>query len=110
MPPSPRFSILKDSLIARQWERGLALYYCGRLEEGAEQFARNIEVDRQDAEPVFWKFLVRRYAERGRSGRLYILALVLSALYLGLGRHGAGMGRSRQRTEKFVHDRGISEV
>ena len=39
------------------WQRGLALYYAGRFEEGAKQFERHQEVNGTDVENAAWHFL-----------------------------------------------------
>ncbi len=39
------------------WQRGIALYYAGKYEEGREQFVVHREVNPNDVENAFWHFL-----------------------------------------------------
>jgi lipoprotein NlpI len=41
----------------RQWERGIALYYAGKYQEGAEQFEKYQTFDGHDVENSVWRFL-----------------------------------------------------
>jgi lipoprotein NlpI len=48
---------LKPADTAGHWRRGISLYYAGRFEEGAKQFARYAEVSTDDVENAVWHFL-----------------------------------------------------
>jgi lipoprotein NlpI len=39
------------------WQRGIALYYAGKFQEGLDQFAIHREVNPNDVENAFWHFL-----------------------------------------------------
>ena len=45
------------SVRSRQWERGIALYYAGRYEDGAQQFNSYQGFDSTDVENAIWHFL-----------------------------------------------------
>jgi tetratricopeptide (TPR) repeat protein len=39
------------------WQRGIALYYAGKYQEGLDQFAVHRDVNPNDVENAFWHFL-----------------------------------------------------
>jgi lipoprotein NlpI len=39
------------------WQRGLCLYYLGKLQEGAQQFRDDVAVNPNDTEEAIWAFL-----------------------------------------------------
>jgi lipoprotein NlpI len=49
----------RPDLRARQWERGIALYYAGQYEEGARQFEMYQTYHSGDVENAVWHFLCR---------------------------------------------------
>lgn len=48
---------LDTGLRPHLWQRGLAYYYAGRLEDGVAQFEINLSVIDHDAEETIWRFL-----------------------------------------------------
>ncbi len=44
------------------WQRGIALYYAGRFDEGAVQFEKHREVNPHDVENAVWLFLCNAHA------------------------------------------------
>lgn len=74
---------LYDSAIATNpasrpylWQRGLALYYADRFDDGAEQFAADVAVNPNDTEEQVWHLLclaqVKGGLEAARSSRLTV--------------------------------------
>jgi len=63
---------LYDSVIATNpsskpylWQRGLALYYADRFEDGAEQFAADVAVNPNDTEEQIWHLLCLAQLKKG---------------------------------------------
>jgi lipoprotein NlpI len=52
-----RFVELTPRLEALQWERGIAYYYAGKYQQGAQQFEKYQTVDGHDVENSVWRFL-----------------------------------------------------
>jgi lipoprotein NlpI len=52
-----RYVQLRPEHKSRQWERGIALYYAGRYEEGAAQFELYQTFSNTDVENSVWRFL-----------------------------------------------------
>jgi tetratricopeptide (TPR) repeat protein len=48
---------LEPRLAPYLWQRGLALFFAGRYEEGAQQFRRDVLVNANDTEESVWAFL-----------------------------------------------------
>lgn len=48
---------VKPTRAPHHWQRGLALYYAGRFEDGAKQFERHQVVNGTDVENAAWHFL-----------------------------------------------------
>lgn len=57
--PTSWLALTPHAPIHAQWEYGVALLYQGRLDKAAEQFECCAALDRDDAEPWLWRFLVR---------------------------------------------------
>jgi len=57
------------------WQRGLALYYLGRFDEGARQFRDDVAVNPNDSEEAVWAYLCEAQTvgpERARSNFLRV--------------------------------------
>jgi lipoprotein NlpI len=52
-----KFLELVPTQAAHHWQRGIALYYAGRFEEGAKQFELHKTVNPNDVENAVWHFL-----------------------------------------------------
>jgi lipoprotein NlpI len=52
-----RYHELEPERRSRQWERGIALYYAGRYEDGAKQFELYQTYHDNDVENSVWRFL-----------------------------------------------------
>ena len=48
---------VNPSMAPYMWQRGLALFYENRFEEGAQQFRRDVAVNPNDTEEAVWAFL-----------------------------------------------------
>lgn len=48
---------LRPALASRQWERGIALYFAGRFEDGAKQFELYQTFHDNDVENSVWKYM-----------------------------------------------------
>gem|GEM_PF-400562 len=59
----------------RQWERGIALYYAGRFDEGARQFELYQTYHDQDVENSVWRFLCMAAAGQGDAARRSMLPI-----------------------------------
>ncbi|KAL1529109.1 hypothetical protein AB1Y20_000069 [Prymnesium parvum] len=58
------------------WQRGLALYYAGRFDEGAAQFADDVAVNPNDTEEQIWHLLCLAQVKGGlASARAYRLSV-----------------------------------
>ena len=44
------------------WQRGIALYYAGRYEDGAAQFRKDVDVNSSDTEEAVWAMLCEAQA------------------------------------------------
>lgn len=60
---------------ARQWERGISLYYAGKFAEGAEQFKIYQTYHDQDVENSAWRFLCLARAEDIATARENLLPI-----------------------------------
>ena len=48
---------MRPEVASRQWERGIALYYAGKYQQGAEQFELYQTYHNSDVENSVWRFL-----------------------------------------------------
>ena len=73
------FDLLAEMMpddVPRLWQRGIALYYEGRFQECARQFASHRAVNPTDAENVAWHFVCVARAESPRKARESVLSIV----------------------------------
>jgi tetratricopeptide (TPR) repeat protein len=61
---------------SRLWQRGLALYYVGRYEDCAEQFAANQKYNPSNVENLAWHFVCVARAESFNKARASVLSIV----------------------------------
>ena len=82
----------------QHWQRGLALYYDGKYQEGREQFEAHQKVNPQDVENAAWHFLcVARLENPGAARKVFIPIIAdprvpmkeIHALFAGKGTEAA---------------------
>jgi lipoprotein NlpI len=66
---------LQPNLAPQHWQRGIALYYAGRYEDGYKQFELHQTVNPQDVENGVWHFLCRTQANGIDDARAHMLPI-----------------------------------
>jgi lipoprotein NlpI len=70
-----RYIKLQPAAASRQWERGIALYYAGQFDKGAEQFELYQTFHDNDVENSVWRFLCMVPADGVKKARSVMLPI-----------------------------------
>ena len=100
---------LRPEQKAQLWQRGISLYYAGRLEECVAQFESHRTVNPDDAENATWHYLCVAALDGAEAARLRIFAardsrtplMAVHRLYAGTGSVDAVFVETTQRTDSF---------
>jgi tetratricopeptide (TPR) repeat protein len=64
---------LNPALTPFLWQRGIAYYYVGRFEDGAQQFATDLTVNGHDVEETVWRYLCQAQVQGAEAARHALL-------------------------------------
>jgi lipoprotein NlpI len=68
-----RAARLNPAITPYLWQRGIAYYYAGRFEDGAQQFETDLTVNVHDVEETVWRYLCQAQAHGADAARQALL-------------------------------------
>ncbi|MGL4550657.1 MAG: tetratricopeptide repeat protein [Gemmataceae bacterium] len=68
-----RVIVLRPAAYDLYWQRGIALYYVGRFEDGAKQFKNDEKSSESDVENTFWHWMCKHKKDGDKAAREALL-------------------------------------